>query len=425
MDAQQIRQLKPMLRDYLSEFDDCFARKDTRGHLSKYVEGQLSDLERKSVEPMALKVGVPVRTLQEFLSQHRWDTGRLRDRLQQLVVRDHTERHSIGLIDETSFVKKGDKTPGVQRQHCGAVGKQENCIVTVHLGYAVADFHCLVDADLFLPESWSEDRDRCREAGVPDDVVYRPKSEIALELYDRAAANGIAFEWLTFDEWYGAKPQFLRALDGRGQKFVGEVHKHYIAWVDPPRTTEHPYRRGGRGRGRKVPRLVSRSRPPQHVEDLLKYHPALRDQAWEKWRVKDGEKGPLIWEVKHSLVYPKDENGLPGLPYHLVVARNVLHPDEVKYFISNAPPETKVAALLLVAFSRWRVERCFEDQKGEVGLDHYEGRRWLGLQRHLAITAVSYLFLARAHDRLRGEKPRAHPLPGAYRDGRCSEVLVA
>lgn len=425
MDAQQIRELKPMLRRYLSEFDDCFARKDTRAHLSKYVEGQLSDLERKSVEPMALKVGVPVRTLQEFLSQHRWDNDRMRDRLQEIVVRDHTGPNSIGIIDETSFVKKGDKTPGVQRQHCGAVGKRENCIVTVHLAYAVDDFHCLLDGDLFLPESWSNDRVRCCEARIPDDVVYRPKSEIALELYDRATANGVTFEWLTFDEWYGVKPQFLRALDGQGQKFVGEVHKHYSAWIDPPRTTERPYRRGGRGRGKKIPRLVSGSRPPQHVEDLLKYHPALRDQAWQKWRVKDGEKGPMIWEVKHTLIHPKNENGLPDKPYHLIVARNVLHPDEIKYFISNAPVDTKVPTLLLVAFSRWRIERCFEDQKGEVGLDHYEGRRWLGLQRHLAITAVSYLFLARAHETLRGEKPGTHLVPGAHGDGCRGEVLVA
>lgn len=425
MDAQQFRQLKPMLRRYLGEFDDCFARKDTRAHLSKYVEGQLSDLGRKSVEPIALKVGVPVRTLQEFLSQHCWDNERMWDRLQEIVVRDHSGSNSIGIIDETSFVKKGEKTPGVQRQHCGAVGKQENCIVTVHLGYAVEDFHCLLDGDLFLPESWSEDRERCREAGIPDDVVYRPKSEIALELYDRATANGVRFEWLTFDEWYGVKPQFLRALEQRKQKFVGEVHKHFTAWIDPPRTTKRSYRRGGRGRGKKIPRLISRSRPPQHVEDLLKYHPALRDQAWEQWRVKDGEKGPMIWEVKHTLIYLKDENGLPGEPYHLIVARNVLNPDDIKYFISNAPPETKVSTLLLLAFSRWRIERCFEDQKGEVGLDHYEGRRWLGLQRHLAITAVSYLFLARAHERFRGEKTGTDFMPGAYCDRCGSEVLVA
>lgn len=425
MDAQKIRKLKPMLGLYLNQFDDCFARKDTRAHFPKYVEGQLSDLERKSIEPIALKGGVPVRTLQEFLSQHRWDDDLMRDRLQEIIIRDHAGPNSIGIIDETSFVKKGNKTPGVQRQHCGAVGKQENCIVTVHLAYAVADFHCVLDGDLFLPESWSNDRARCREAKIPDDVVYRPKSDVAFELYERAKNNGVLFEWLTFDEWYGAKPQFLRGLDSQNQKFVGEVHRHYTAWIDPPRTTERPYRRGGRGRGRKVPRLVSGSRKPQHVEDLLKYHPALRDQAWEKWRIKDGEKGPMIWEVKHTLIYPKDENGLPNKVYHLIVARNVLNPDEIKYFVSNAPPETTVSTLLLVGFSRWRVERCFEDQKGEVGLDHYEGRSWLGLKRHLVLTAVSYLFLAKAREKFRGEKTGTHRMPSAHGDGRRSQVLVA
>jgi SRSO17 transposase len=350
----------------------------------------------------------------------------MRDRPQQSVARDHHGEHSMGLIDEPSFAKKGEKTPGVQRQHCGAVGKQENCIVTVHLGYAREGFHCLLDGDLFLPESWSADRDRCREAGVPDEVVYRPKSDIALELHARAEQNGVHFEWLTFDEWYGSKPEFLRTLDHRQQKYVGEVHKHFTAWIEPPRTTCRPYRRGGRGRGRKVPRLVGGSRPPAHVEDLLPHHPALRDQAWERWRVKDGEKGPMIWEVKHVLIYVKDEHGLPeSRPRHLVVARNVEHPEEIKYFVSNAPPETRVDVLLLVAFSRWRIERCFEDQKGEIGLDHFEGRRWLGLQRHLALSAVSHLFLAKTHQRLRGEKPGADGLPGAYRDLRGSAVLVA
>ena len=426
MDAEQIRELKPKLLGFLAEFDDCFGRCDTRAHFPKYVEGQLSDLLRKSVEPIALKAGVPVRTLQEFLSQHCWDNGRMRDRLQQIVVRDHAGEHSIGLIDETSFVKKGEKTPGVQRQHCGAVGKHENCIVTVHLGYARDDFHCLIDGDLFLPEGWSNDRERCRAAGVPDDVVYRPKSEIALELHARAEANGVHFEWLTFDEWYGAKPEFLRTLDRRQQAFVGEVHKHFSAWIESPRTTDRQYRRGRRGRGKQVPRLIVGSPQPQHAEDLLRYHPELRDQAWQRWRVKDGEKGPMIWEVKHTLIYVKDERGLPeSKPWHLVVARNVEHPEEVKYFVSNAPAETSVTVLLLVAFSRWRVERCFEDQKGEIGLDHFEGRKWLGLQRHLALSAVSYLFLARTHQRLREKKPGADGVPGTYGDLCRDPLLVA
>ncbi len=426
MDAEQIGKLRPELARFLGEFADCFSRRDTRAHFPKYIEGQLSDLSRKSVEPIALKAGVPVRTLQEFLSQHQWNNGRLRDRLQQIVIRDHSGEHSIGLIDETSFVKKGEKTPGVQRQHCGAVGKQENCLVTVHLGYARDDFHCLLDGDLFLPESWSQDRRRCQEAGVPDEVVYRPKSDIALELHARAEGNGVRFEWLTFDEWYGSKPEFLRTLAQRRQKFVGEVHKHFTAWIEPPRITQRSYRRGRRGRSRTTPRLISGSRKPQHAEDLLRYHPALRDQEWERWRVKDGEKGPMIWEVKHTLIYVKDERGLPqSQPWHLIVARNVEHPEEVKYFVSNAPPETSTGVLLLVAFSRWRIERCFEDQKGEIGLDHFEGRRWLGLQRHLALSAVSYLFLARTHEQLRGKKPGADGVPGAHRHLRRGAVLVA
>jgi SRSO17 transposase len=405
MDADQIRGLKPRLDEYLSKFHDCFQRSDTRQHLGVYVCGQLSDLAQKSIEPIALKAGMPPRTLQEFLARYRWDEDAVRKRLHSLVAGEYTSRRSIGIIDETSDTKKGDKTPGVQRQHCGSVGKQDNCIVTVHLGYAVDDFHTLLDGELFLPESWSEDRDRCREAGIPETMVYRPKTEIALELYDRAVGHGLRFEWLTFDEWYGVKPQFLRALDTRGQKFVGEVHKDFVAWAIRPQVTERPYRRGGRGRSRRTPRLVVGNAKPMTVGDMVRYHRPLRDQDWTRYRIKDGEKGPMVWEAKHILIYPRNEDGLPEKTYHVVVARNALAPDEIKYFVSNAPVGTLAQTLLLVAFSRWRVERCFEDEKGELGLDHYEGRKYQGLKRHLIITTVSHLFLAKVHQDLRGEKP--------------------
>jgi SRSO17 transposase len=404
MDADQIRGLKRRLDDYLSQFDDCFQRSDTRQHLGVYVNGQLSDLGQKSVEPIALKAGIPPRTLQEFLARYRWDEDAVRKRLHSLVAGEYTSLRSVGIIDETSDTKKGDKTPGVQRQHCGSVGKQDNCIVTVHLGYAVDDFHTLLDGELFLPESWSKDRERCREAGIPDTMVYRPKTEIALELYDRAVGHGLRFEWLTFDEWYGVKPQFLHALDTRGQKFVGEVHKDFVAWAIRPQVTERPYRRGGRGRSRRTPRLVVGNAKPTTVGNMMRHHRPLREQEWKRYRIKDGEKGPMVWEVKHLLIYPRNEDGLPEKTYHLIAARNVLEPDEVKYFVSNAPVGTPVQTLLLVAFSRWRVERCFEDEKGELGLDHYEGRKYQGLKRHMIITAVSHLFLAKAHQDLRGEK---------------------
>jgi SRSO17 transposase len=422
MDAEQIRQLEPKLKRFLKRFADCFPRKDTRAHLGVYVRGQLSDLPEKSVEPMALEARVAPRTLQEFLSQFKWDEERMRDRVQALVLTEHAGAHAIGIFDETSDPKKGNKTPGVQKQWCGRLGKLENCIVTVHLGYAVDDFHCLLDGELFLPESWDQDRDRCREAGIPDTVVYRPKWRIALELYDRAVDQGLHFDWLTFDEGYGGKPAFLREVSARQQRYVAEVPRSFTGWLKAPRVVTRPYHRGRRGRGRQVPRLASGSRPARRVDGLLKDR-ALRDQPWQPWRVKDGEKGPMVWECKHTFLTVKDENGLPGERLHLVIARPVLDPNDIKFFVSKAAPETGIGTLLLVAFSRWRVERCFQDDKSELGLDQYEGRRYLGLKRHLALSAVSYLFLARVRQEW-GEKPGVDGVPTAHRRGGAGALLV-
>jgi SRSO17 transposase len=422
MDIHQIRQLEPKLVQFLDHFHDCFDRKDTRAHLGTYVRGQLSDLPQKSVEPIALEADVAPRTLQEFLSQLKWGEDRLRDRLQRLVAAEHQGPHTVGLFDETGDPKKGDKTPGVQKQWCGRLGKTENCLVTVHLGLARGDFHCLLDGELFLPESWDADRDRCREAGIPDDMVYRPKWTIALALYDRAVANGIRFDWLTFDEGYGGKPELLRALATRKQRYVAEVPRSLTGWLDPPRVVTRPYHKNRRGRGRKVPRLASGSRPARRVDELLD-DPRLRDQPWQRFRVKDGQKGPMVWECKHVMLTVKGADGLPDAMLHLLVARDVLDPGEVKFFVSNAASGTGVGTLLLVAFSRWRVERCFEDQKSEIGLDQYEGRRYLGLKRHLIVSAVSYLFLARVREELRGEKPGADSLPVAHGVGRVGPLL--
>lgn len=424
MDADQIRRLKPKLIRYLKRFDDCFSRRNSRAHFSTYIEGQLSDLGEKSCEPIALAAGVPPRDLQEFLAAYKWDDDRARNRLQQMVAREDAGPNAVGIIDETSDVKQGVKTPGVKRQWCGTRGKKENCIVTVHLAYATGDFHCLLDGDLFLPEDWSDDRDRCRAAGIPDDVVYRPKWKIALELYHRARGNGVVFDWLTFDEGYGGKPEFLREMDARQQRFVAEVPKTFTGWIHAPRVTERPFRRR-RGRGRKTPRLRSGSRPASSVQNLLRYSPELRDQPWVRYRVKDGEKGPMVWEVKHAMITVKDRKGLPGMRMHLLVARNVLKPEEIKFFVSNAAEDVSVQTLLLVAFSRWRVERCFEDGKQEVGLDQWEGRRWLGLKRHLILTSVSYLFLARVRRQLGGKKPGSDGVPSTCRGGGAGAELVA
>src|SRR5436305_170880 len=196
MTEQQLQALGPALADFLDQFLFCCGYTQTFVHLGTYVRGLLSDLPRKSVEPIALRGGTPVRTLQEFLKDHLWDFGRIRDGLQShtaalLPGLPGDDLGTVGLIDETSAVKQGTKTPGVQRQYLGCVGKVDNGIVTVHLGVSKGRFKSLIDVELYLPQSWADDRPRCREAGIPDDVAYRPKWQIALEEIDRAVAQGV------------------------------------------------------------------------------------------------------------------------------------------------------------------------------------------------------------------------------------------
>ena len=351
MDADTLKSFLPEFTRFIGRFADCFCDHRCRDHLPVYIRGQLSNLDRKSVEPIAVASGVATRTLQEFLSLLSWDHERMLDRLQHIVATEHAGPGSVGLLDETSFVKKGTKTPGVQRQWCGTLGKVDNCVVTVHLGYTRGDFQCLLDGDLFLPEGWHDDRDRCAAAGIPESIVYRPKWRIALEQYDRAVANGVRFDWLTFDEGYGGKPEFLKELTSRGQRWVAEVPKSVCGWSVRPRVTERPYRSNRRGRPRTKRRLVGGQPHARRLDELLERHPQLRELPWTQYRLDDRRKGPSVWEVKHVRFHPKSDDGLPGEAEHLLVARHVLQEADVKYFRSNAPEGTPTAVLLRVAIN--------------------------------------------------------------------------
>ena len=420
MDARTILKIKPELTRFLNQFDGYFGRVTTRRYLDLYVEGQLSNLPRKSIEPMADAFGEPPRNLQEFLGLFRWDEQGVRNQSQQYVARRHAHAQSVGVIDETSFVKKGQKTACVQRQHCGAVGKKENCVVSVHLGYATPEFYSLIDGEVYLPEdTWHNDRDRCRQAGIPEEVVYRPKWQMALEQYRRAVANGVRFTWLTFDEGYGSKGPFLRELEGLGQSYVAEVPVSFMAWTKRPAVLYRATARDRRqGRPRRYPRLKVKNNPRVEVRHILAYSPRMRKIAWQDYYVKDGSKGPMVWQAKRIRVYLAEENGLPTRPYHLLVARNALDYDEVKYFISNAPEQTSVETLLCVAFTRWIIERAFEDSKTELGMDHFEVRQFLSIQRHLILSCLSHVFLSEFCLKYRGEKlgPDGLPDPNRHSD---------
>ena len=405
MTPAQILSLGPQLADYLGEFDDCFARSEPRGHLASYVRGQLSDLPRKSVQPIADFNGTPRRTLQEFLDWSPWEHAPMRDRVQQIVVRDHADVQAIGIIDDTGHPKSGTKTAGVQRQWCGNTGKIDNCVVTVHLCYARFDtqFRTMLDSDLFLPEHTWDDAERRAEAGIPDAVVYRPKYDIALEQVRRALGNGLSFGWFTADEWYASCPAFLAGLEALEQRYVVEVRRNFHGWFCDPRSET---------------RAVYRD-----VETLCRHSRAMLRQPWQRVHLKDTEKGPVVWEVKRTPFWLQRDDQVLG-PYWLIHARNVLDPAEEKYFLSNASPGTPVEVVLHVAFGRWPMERTLEDDKDELGLSHFEVRKYDAIMRHLSVTQVSHLFLARQTERLQGEKSGAHAEPSPRRRQRAGHYAA-
>jgi SRSO17 transposase len=232
---------------------------------------------------------------------------------------------------------------------------------------------------------------------VPDEVQFRTKPEIALELIDRALGNGVQVAAWTFDEFYGRDGKFLDGLERRQQGFVGEIPVDFHGWVQKPKILHSgPKQRKTRGRSKKYPRLPRR-RPSCEVRNLMTYSPVFRAQSWQRYRIKDTDKGPEVWEVKWAVFWRKGEHGLPGRRHCLIVARNVLT-EEVKYFLANRVPGAKGISLrwlLRVAFGRWSVERCFHVAKDELGMDHYQVRGWRCLHRHFYLTQASHLFCAR------------------------------
>ena len=273
------------------------------------------------------------------------------------------------MIDETSCQKWGDQTPGVQRQYLGCVGKIDNGIVTVHLAVARGTFQALLDADLFLPEGWAADRERCRAAGIPDDVGHRSKWQLALDQYLRSRRMGLAFDWLVFDEGYGSKVPFLWVLSLAGQKFVAEVPVSFAV------------RRAASG-------------APCRADE---YQPARGTRTWARLRLSRKTLAAQVWRAKSVRVWAADG-------WRVLVTAVSEKTGEVKYFVSNAVGEP-LERLVRVAFRRATVEHAFRLGKQEAGLMHYEGRDYTGLVRHLILSLVVLGFVATRTARFRVAAP--------------------
>jgi SRSO17 transposase len=393
MTDEELDGLGSALDDFLQPYLFCCGYTQTFGHLHTYCRGLLSDLKRKSVEPIARAAGCAVRTLQEFVRDHQWQHSQLCEQLQrtvgtELAALPDDGLGNVGLIDETSALKSGTKTPGVQRQYLGCVGKIDNGIVTVHLGVCKGRYKTLIDAELFLPEDWAKDRERCRAAGIPDDMKYRPKSKIALEELDRAKANKVQLDWLTFDEGYGKSPEFICDLDTRNQMFVGEVPKSLSCLAV-------------NGSGRSPSDKVKGRR----ADDVVRHSPAFLKQPWQKVKLSRQTVGAQVWEVKAAQVWQMQDKQWSNRTYWLIWAKNVATGEE-KYFLSNAPADTKLLTLMRVAFCRWNVEHAFRVGKSELGFTHYEGTNYTGLMRHQMLCLLMLTFVAGHTERLREKKSR-------------------
>lgn len=398
MTAEQIASLQPALAAFLQEFCRYFKRRTSFAHWQRYLLGLMSDLKRKSIEPIALVSGVAVRTLQEFLAFFVWDHRKVDDHLQRKVADEHGSEQAIGVLDSSGHAKQGDKTPGVQRQWCGELGKKENCVVGQHLLYTDNDptnpFCCMLASDLYLPLSWDQDRERCRGAGIPEEVVYRPKWRIGLEQISQAMSNGIRFSWITFDEEYGDVPEFWFELDRLGQRGVGEVRSDFACWPKLP-----------------VCRSLRKEFGAKKVRDVYRHSPAFTKRPWRRMKIADRTRGPAIWEVKAARVHLMDRRSGQPRPtdrkYWLIVARNV-KTQEIKYFVSNAGARVSLQEMLEAAFARWHVEKWFERAKQEAGLGAFEVRTYVSLIRHWLCCRMVMYFLAAQTERLRGEKPGDH-----------------
>jgi SRSO17 transposase len=394
MSPGQILSLAPALKAYFERYRACFLAMPLFERFTTYCRGLLSNLKRKSVEPMALAAGSAVRTIQYFLSDTHWDHDLMqRLLLQQVAAEVRTpasgtpvDRLLIGVIDETSVAKKGDMTPGVNRQYCGSKGKTDNCIVSVHLGCVRGDFKTLLASDLFLPASWSKDRKRCQTAKIPDELVHRTKPRIAIEQIKHAVADGINFDYLTYDEGYGRDPQFLFDLEELGLIGVGEVPKNFRCLGQVP----SGYAPGDKLTGKKV-------------YNVARHSNAFVYQSWTSFSIPRETMGPQWWDVKAAQVHLLRHGELVDRTFWLIMAWNPAT-EEYKYFVSNAPPEAPLATLISVAFKRANIEHIFRIVKSEIGFDHFEGRSYQGLTRHMILCQVIMLFLALQTKQLRAER---------------------
>jgi SRSO17 transposase len=352
------------LEELLVRVGHRFGRVDLRRRMRAYVCGLLGPVARKNSWQLAEYAGHGAPAgLQHLLGRACWDSGELRDDLQEYVAEKLGDPSGVLVVDDTGFLKKGTTSAGVQRQYSGTAGRTENCQIGVFAAYASPRGRALVDRELYLPKSWTSDRDRCAAAKIPGEREFATKGDLAKVMVARALASPLPIAWVTADSAYGQEWRFRRMLEEAGVGYVLAVPK-----------SQHVHAMG-------------------RIDFAITQAP---EDAWERLSCGPGAKGPRLydWAAAQLPVIPDFDGDRPSHQRWVLARRSLARPDEIAYYLAYAPCGTTVADLVRIAGARWTIEECFQAAKNECGLDEYEVRRYPGWYRHVTLAMLAHAFLA-------------------------------
>jgi len=386
-----IEKMAEELVAFHEEFHDAFCREEQRILGQCYLQGLLGEMRRKNIEAIALKYlgDSRVRSLQKFITNYRWDETVMMARAKAMLSELIAEENAMITLDGSDIPKKGKESVGVARQYCGNTGKTDNCQAGVFVGYTSSKGYGLIERELYMPEQWfgeeyAERRGKCQ---VPEDLVFKTKNQIGLELIRKALGTGLfPAEWVGFDAGFGCDSKFRDAVDSLQLNYLGDIKSNTLVWLTRPQVGIPAY--SGRGRPAEKERVLAGEELPLHVSDIA-HDPELE---WETAILAQGAQGPIIAQLCFMRVV-EYRDGLPGKDLWLLMRRDV--EGKLRYAFSNAPVDIAKEELKRALSMRWPIEQCFEDGKKYLGMDHYEHRSWPGWHRHMSYVILAQLFLLR------------------------------
>jgi SRSO17 transposase len=400
--AQDQEAICQALTDYHRLFQNCFYRREQRHWSALYLCGQLSKVERKTIEPMLLDLLGPdrnaVRAVQEFIGANQWEALDLIRRHQALVAQSLGHPRGVVIVDGSGFPKQGAHSAGVARQYCGRLGKVANCQEGVFVVYHSPLGYTFLNGRLYLPEEWfdREHQTRWQTCGIPDETPFRTEPELALEMVrDLVIRDVLPFQWVTCDEHFGQNPAFLDGLAALGKWYFAEVPSNTRVWLHTPGV--EPAGPGLLGRPRVRARVRLDTPPAQELRKLAAHLPKTQ---WQRLTIQEGSKGPLVADFAWVRATTA-RNRLPGPRVWAIFRRSLSEPAEIKYYLCNAPVGIAPRTMADMSGQRWPIETILEEAKGEVGMDHYETRTWVGWHHHMAQTFLAHHFLMQVRTQLK------------------------